>query len=281
MKLLLNKKGTKWENKYYEMEDCVLLKLINKNECYNCYIDKQDYSIVSKGIWHVTNIRKNSHLKNIYSIIWSTILNNKKVNYEIYQLILGTKLNNKIVDHIDNDRFNNRRSNLRITTNRINAINQYHKGYYYDKDSGKFLARISVNIDGKSKTINIGRYKTEQECEEIYLKASIIIGNDNISTYIKNRIKELNIVLTEEDLNNKYIKKIKCILERKEIPHNLNGRKNNKYDDNIDIIIKLRDELNYSWKAITRYLRENNIVPTAKSETVKNRYKQKRIYRRR
>ncbi len=115
--------------------------------------------------------------------------NGKKINYQLHQYILDTKYSDVVIDHINMNRFDNRRNNLRITTSKVNAINQIYKGYRYDKDSNSFLTRIKVN----DKEVNIGRYKTELEAETIYLKCAIILGNDKISIDIQQRIKKLNI----------------------------------------------------------------------------------------
>ena len=132
----------------------------------------------------------------------------KKINYEIYQLILNTKGKSVVIDHINMNRFDNRKANLRICTPQINRVNQEAKGCYYEKQTGKYLARIKVN----GKEINIGRYNTEREAEEIYLKCNILLGYDKISFTIKEKIKERNIALSEEDLENKYIKKVYNLL---------------------------------------------------------------------
>ena len=43
------------------------------------------------------------------------------------------------------------------------------------------------------------------EAETIYLKVCMVLGIDKISTYIANRVDKLNLVLTKEDYENKYI----------------------------------------------------------------------------
>lgn len=59
-KELLTKSGIYWINTYYELEDCILIKIYRKDntESFDCYIDKEDYNLVSKYQWHVVNKRK-------------------------------------------------------------------------------------------------------------------------------------------------------------------------------------------------------------------------------
>lgn len=212
MEEMFAKEGLKWINTYYRDKDrnCIVIKIhkTTTEESYEILIDEEDVDIVKQGIWRVINPRKNSHLKDTYNIQWTKRINGKKINYEIYQLILNTKGKSVVIDHINMNRFDNRKANLRICTPQINRVNQEAKGCYYEKQTGKYLARIKVN----GKEINIGRYNTEREAEEIYLKCNILLGYDKISFTIKEKIKERNIALSEEDLENKYIKKVYNLL---------------------------------------------------------------------
>lgn len=267
MKKILSKQGTLWNNDYYEMDDYCLLRIYKNNEIesYDVKIDMEDVCKVSKGQWFVLkqNYKRN---KPIHSIIWSTNLNDKRVNYHIHQLILNTKLKDKVVDHINNDRFDNRKTNLRITTSKINSINIYHKGYYLENKTGKYLARVRYN----NKDINIGRYSSEKEAEEVYLKGCIILGYNKISTSLKERIEKLGIKeLTEEEIrNNRYLSKLKAITDGAYNPDNYNGKMRMEYLDNINIIKSLREEGN-SWNGIAKRLVGDGYMKHAKGETIK------------
>ena len=280
MKKLLEKKAIKWCNTYYECKDYIILNCSKEetNESYDILIDKEDFELVSKGQWYVSNQRKNSNLKDLYNIIWTDY--KLKTNFNIYQLILGTKNKNVIVDHINNNRFDNRKSNLRIVDAKINRMNQKPKqvgknklikdrqGYNYDKNTGKFLTRATINGKG----VNLGRYESEEEAEIIYLKANIIMGFDKTSTYLQDRIKKLNISLDENEIkNNKYLYKVYCIYNNIKIPKEINGRYNFDYEKNIYIIDKLFKE-GKSWNFISKYLVENNLQNTATGENVKKYY---------
>ena len=269
--LLLRKPAIKWVNEYYEKEEFVLLKIFRKDltESYDVLIDKSDFENVSKGQWYAYMSRKNTHLKNIIEILY-TIHNkdkHKKKTYNIYQWILDTKDKNIIVDHKNRNRLDNRRFNIEISNAYNNRINQTYKGYNYDKATDKYLVRITCD----KKAINIGRYNTELEAETTYLKAMILLEKDKISEYHKQRIKELNIKLTDEDYKNKYIKKIYILANNLDEPIE-NGQCNYNYDNNIDIIIDLVEQ-GFNWNEIARYLKKNIVgLEHAKGETVKSKY---------
>ena len=70
----------------------------------------------------------------------------------------------QIVDHIDRDKLNCQRANLRFTTKQQNTVNSGMwsnntsgiKGVYWDKARNKWHAQIKVN----QKTIGLGRFDT-------------------------------------------------------------------------------------------------------------------------
>lgn len=78
-------------------------------------------------------------------------------------LILGHKKNHlTVVDHINQNKLDNRRCNLRIVDKSLNAFNTKmrtdnisgHRGVSWDKEKNKWCARITIH--GKQK--QIGRY---------------------------------------------------------------------------------------------------------------------------
>lgn len=266
---ILEKNGVKWSNKYYEIDDCIILNISKEEtgESYDVLIDKEDFKLVSKGQWFVNIGRKDTDLKDIIHILWTKKTNKKQYNYGMHQWILNTKDKNIIIDHKNMNRLDNRRQNLRISNNSENATNQDHKGYNYDSPTNKYLVRIKIN----NKCINIGRYNTELEAETIYLKACLLIHKEDISHNVKERIDKLNITLTDEDYKNKYIIKINNLLNGIENPKELNGKYNLGYLDNIKVICKLVSE-GKSWRYIAKYLTDNGLMQKSKDSTVKKYY---------
>ena len=78
-----------------------------------------------------------------------------------------------MVDHINGNSLDNRKSNLRIATNRENSQNQKkHRsgklcGASYKKRDKKWYAQININ----KKYIHLGCFNTEHEAHQAYMKA--------------------------------------------------------------------------------------------------------------
>lgn len=79
------------------------------------------------------------------------------------------------VDHIDGNGMNNRRSNLRDVSDKVNSENRRKRtkfsskylGVSYAKDRNLWTAHIQVNCKQK----NLGRFKSEEEAYSVYLQA--------------------------------------------------------------------------------------------------------------
>lgn len=84
---------------------------------------------------------------------------------------------NLVVDHINHNTLDNRKSNLRICGIKENSINKKkmsnntsgYTGVYYKKDRNKWGARIVVN----KKCIYLGYFNTKEEALEVRQKAEI------------------------------------------------------------------------------------------------------------
>ncbi len=85
--------------------------------------------------------------------------------------IISDSSKNNIIDHIDGNKQNNNITNLRVVTHQQNCMNRTRdKGYCWNKQRGKWLARIYVN----GKSIHLGYHITEQEARQAYLNAKTI-----------------------------------------------------------------------------------------------------------
>jgi hypothetical protein len=90
----------------------------------------------------------------------------------LHRFLLGAA-DEVMVDHIDGDGLNNRRSNLRLATNAENSRNQKKrkvpnasssfKGVHHH-EGGKWIARITVNY----RNIRLGSFDTEVEAARAY-----------------------------------------------------------------------------------------------------------------
>ena len=74
------------------------------------------------------------------------------------------------VDHVNHNKLDNRKCNLRIVTNQQNQWNKNNiKGCHFNKQRKKWTAQITTN----NKKIYLGIFNTEQEASEAYLKAKL------------------------------------------------------------------------------------------------------------
>ena len=117
----------------------------------------------SKGGYLVVDLRTPSNRKamHVHKLVAIAFLNHKPNGYK-----------GLIVDHIDNNRLNNKLENLQLTTARHNCSkdrkNKYSKytGVTFDKRRNKWVSRIRKN----NKQIHLGSFKTELEASKAYQK---------------------------------------------------------------------------------------------------------------
>lgn len=149
------------------------MKEIKLTRGYVALVDDEDYERLSKLKWHVyigkTGI--NYALVGIYDK--ATM---KTRHARMHRMILNPR-KDQIIDHINGNGLDNRKSNLRFATKSTNAanskkrrdgINQY-KGVDYRDPVRGFRARI--NVSGKA--IHLGHFNNEIEAAKAYNQAAI------------------------------------------------------------------------------------------------------------
>lgn len=144
-------KRTLFDNNEIILIDDTTAKMLLYNR--NCevvaetIIDKDDIPYVKDIKWHlddkgyVVNRTRNITLK----------LHNYIMNHNDFTIL--------VVDHINNNRLDNRKSNLRIVTKNINSYNRKCKGVCYDNYYKKYRAYISVD----NKRIELGKFNNEED----------------------------------------------------------------------------------------------------------------------
>jgi len=143
----------------------------------NAIIDEKDYEIVSAHNWWLT--------KQGYAYT-QTCTNNVRTTILMHRLIM--RPNSKEVDHINGDKLDNRRSNLRICTRSQNNANKPHtsgkyKGVRYNKNA--WQAEIKKN----KKYIYIGRFKEIKDAAKAYDEKAVELFGDFAYTNF-NRIQD-------------------------------------------------------------------------------------------
>lgn len=141
-----------YDNKIYIISrDCSVLV----DSCFSDGLDKHTWGIDTNGYVY-TNIKR------------------KKVYLHRFLLNAPSEL---FVDHINHDKSDNRRSNLRLCTHQENNMNQRifdrgtskYKGVFYDKRYNVWLSRISVN----NISLYLGTYYNERDAAIAYNTAAI------------------------------------------------------------------------------------------------------------
>lgn len=96
----------------------------------------------------------------------------------IWRMVKGEIPVGMCIDHIDNDKLNNKLENLRLATMSNNNCNRSMssnntsglKGASYERRSGKFQSHIKIN----GKQMNLGLFDTVELAHQAYCKAAVV-----------------------------------------------------------------------------------------------------------
>ena len=117
-------------------------------------IDDTDIGIFNKYKWHINDSGY---------VVWRGIVDGKKKTIRLHRLI-AQPANGLVVDHINRNKLDNRRSNLRCVTQVVNARNtervENAKGYYYSNSKCRIHNRWVVDYKGIDNT-----FATEEEAK--------------------------------------------------------------------------------------------------------------------
>ena len=90
---------------------------------------------------------------------YATVSKNKKQIY-VHHLVLGKK-EGFVTDHINRNKLDNRKENLRFITRAENNRNRMSRGYWYDDKRNNFYTYGRLD----SKRIFLGRFDTEDDAK--------------------------------------------------------------------------------------------------------------------
>ncbi len=129
-------------------------------------VDDADFPMLSKFSW----MNSNGYAVNV------TQKDNKRTRTRMHRLILGDRVK-KYTDHINGNKLDNRRVNLRPCTNAENMRNippkkqntSGYKGVTWQNDCSRWKAQIKVNY----KNIHIGIFKIKKDAAIAYNEAAL------------------------------------------------------------------------------------------------------------
>lgn len=141
------------------------------NKGHIVLIDEEDFDLVNKYKWYVC--------KNGYAA-GTAEFNGIKIPTLMHRLILGLTNFKNQVDHINHNKLDNRRCNLRICNNAENQRNVTPSGrskylgvaVYYRKNNNRTFITAQIKVGEKKK--HLGYFKTEEEAAKVYDNAAKI-----------------------------------------------------------------------------------------------------------
>ncbi|NBP67042.1 MAG: hypothetical protein EBU66_20645, partial [Bacteroidetes bacterium] len=125
----------------------------NKEVIAKTIIDADDYDRVSKYRWYL-------HINGYVA----GVVNKEKIL--LHHFILGKPKDKMIIDHIDGNRLNNCKNNLRYTTYKHNAQNKIKKSNTSSKYIG--VSKTRYSYQSRCCDNNLGLFKTELEAAITY-----------------------------------------------------------------------------------------------------------------
>lgn len=130
-------------------------------------VDDRDYDHLTQWKWHLHH--DGYAIRRIKS-------HEKTFTVQMHRQLLGTP-HDALADHVNGDRLDNRKSNLRIATHKENAMNRKVRRTSRTgiKGVGKYGPRhswrASIRVDGK--TLYLGSYKTARDAAAAYNAAAV------------------------------------------------------------------------------------------------------------
>lgn len=140
----------------YEFVDDYVIGHTNKGDIF--YFDQEDFEKLSKFTWRVSH---NGYMQTV-----TPKSAEKRIVYEMHSFLLGARDGLKI-DHINRNKKDNRKSNLRIVSNSMNGFNcnlasnntSGKTGVSYNKKNSNYVAYIKVDY----KQIYLGSFQSKED----------------------------------------------------------------------------------------------------------------------
>lgn len=178
----------------------------------------------------------------------------------LHQFIMGTPPKDHLIDHIDNDRLNNTRANLRFATKGQNSQNRAKKDNCTSKYKGVIWHSIAKKWIVWSSTIYLGSFDDEDEAGRKYDTYSLLKYGEHAKT---------NNLVNYEDIKHIDINTLLCNRDR-DLPKNI-SRKRNSFSVAITYKKKLYNSVQPTLELAIAKLEEfKKQIETLKEEELNN-----------
>ena len=203
-------------------------------------IDKEDEELVNKYSWHLKTYKS----RNKESRYAAT--KNSEISGTMHQLIMGKQENGKVIDHININGLDNRRSNLQIVSKSQNNQNREMKDKKYSKFYGVTKSRNRWSVSCTNCIPSV-RFNEERDAAIAYDKIAMILFGPNVKTN--------NLISYDEVVNLKLDDVFK-------IPKYIRKENDLYYIDNITekSFNKLQDALKHRYDFIANAKFETQII---------------------
>jgi hypothetical protein len=137
-------------------DGCPVINVVSKGNTYYALVDEDDYYKLIQRKWALD---KSGYAVTGYDLMHRIVMN-------------CNNLDGSVIDHINTNKLDNRKQNLRFTTDSFNIRNRAKRtncsskytGVYWRKDRGKWGAYITIKGVRKS----LGCYDSEEEAAKAY-----------------------------------------------------------------------------------------------------------------
>lgn len=147
------------ENNLKTLGDTTIIYIKYKNQEYECLIDTEDIPKIKGKRWFLrVDSRNKKRTKYVETFIQ---INKKHKRIHLHRLLTNCP-ENMVVDHLNGNALDNRKSNLKVCTQQENTLNRhlnFKGGVYFNKRENNWIAKISI----QGITYYLGYYKTEEE----------------------------------------------------------------------------------------------------------------------
>jgi len=145
---------------------------IKLTQGYEAIVDDEDYKYLSQWKWHYN---AGYAIRGIYV---GTGRKNRKMVKVLMHRVINKTPNGYDTDHINRNKLDNRKLNLRSVVRSFNIINSKLRkdntygvrGVFWNKSNNNWRSAISIN----NKKISLGSFKTIEEAIEARKKAEVI-----------------------------------------------------------------------------------------------------------